>query len=576
MLRCRIHIGAWNTRNPTFRQWGHSVLILALSLGAFSGVPGGLSAAPIPPPPARTGSLDSSKPSQALAPPSQTQPASKPGAKPAKKPLSKTESPATPGQTPRSAPGLDSRIAALLDEEGLKTSEVGLALYSTAQRRYLHRHLSEQPLIAASNIKIITSFTALRALSPDYRWRTRIYRVEEQDDAGGPVRQGVLIQGTGDPTLGVADFDKLALVLRSLGLDRLDGGLYLDARLYDHPSTTPGGYGTGGSQAWAGAVWSAPVSPFVALGNLVEVVISNPGPGQFTVRSSLEGMVVESRLKPESGHQPRVGITQDWSGLQGRLVVSGSMPEGMEPYFLAAAVDSPIRYFHAVLRDRLHRGGIQGELPLRTEIPPSLRRYYIHTLISPPLREVLREVNKESNNLAAESLLRSMGRQERDQGITTEDGLKVVRTVLQREMPALAGQATLVDGSGLNRGGLASPRLLVNLLLAVFRDFGIKAEFLNSLSRSGEDGTLQFREFPAHMRGRVRAKTGTLAGVSNLTGFLELPEDVVIFSFLINAPNRPGLALQHSQDRVLTGIYNFLSGTPPPQKSPVPGKAPSR
>ncbi|MDH5752103.1 MAG: D-alanyl-D-alanine carboxypeptidase/D-alanyl-D-alanine-endopeptidase, partial [Deltaproteobacteria bacterium] len=461
---------------------------------------------------------------------------------------------------------LKKHIETLLIREDLKGYQLGLALYSTAGKRYLYQHDINQTYIAASNIKLVTTYAALKSLSPEYRWRTRVYLVEEKDPSGGKTRLGLLVKGVGDPTIRVADFEKLAAVLLSMGIHRLDGSLYLDDRLYDGTTRPDSWKANGGSQRWF-----APVSPFVVEQNLIEFIISSRDAKVFNVKTISGSFQVDSRFKIEPQSSPLVHVTQDWSGGTARFHLRGTMPEELEPYFIEAAVNDPIVYFHVLLRERLNRQGIEGPLPLVRSAAPGLSKEYIHTISSRPLSEVIRHVNKDSSNLAAESLLMAMGRLEKDSGVSAADGLGVVARVVESDFSKLSGQLNMADGSGLSRQGMISPRLLVNILNHVSRDFSLQAEYINSLSLAGVDGTLQYRNFPYWMRGKLRAKSGTLDGVGNISGYMELPGDVVIFSFLINGSDRSFLELQESQDRVLTGIFEALAGRASPKTAGAGG-----
>lgn len=466
----------------------------------------------------------------------------------------------------------EARVDAALREHGLGPERVALLVYSTGEGRYLYRRNIHSALIAASNAKLVTTFSALRVLSPDYRWRTRFFLVTEHDGAGGPPRQGLLVQGTGDPTLSGADLERVAWILRSRGIERLEAGIWFDGSRFDDVAF-PASWG----DVSRAEPWFAPVSPFIVDKNIIEFLIATRPEGMgFEVFTATPGFQVLSALEPSALERPAIRVSQHWGDDTATFTVQGTLAPAEEPYEFAAAVEKPRVHFYRHLRAALEQAGVQGALPLRRDPPPPRRRH-VHTQLSPPLREVLMEVNKHSSNLAAEVLLRTMGLQESEERVSTEDGLKVLRRVMAREFPEAPRELHQVDGSGLSRENRVSPLLLVRLLNRVRQDFALRPEFINSLSVALTDGTLQYRNFPWRMRGRLRAKTGTLAGVSNLSGYLQLRRDVIVFSFLVNDPNRHFLELQDAQDGAATDLYDALLAReagdrealrPPPQPRP--------
>lgn len=458
---------------------------------------------------------------------------------------------------------LPKKISRLLKRHDLNRYGVGMLLYSVRRGRYLYQRNIRHPFIAASNVKLLTTYSALKVLSPDYRFRTRFYQVRTADPETGQERMGLLVQGAGDPTLTLQELERVAIILRSYGLRHVDGGIYLNDNLYQD-SGKPKNFG---NRINGGESWLAPISPFIVEKNLVEFVISNPRGEPFEVYTRLPGLQVALRMKSGEQPNPKVSLEQQWGAGEARFTLSGSMRPSREPYFFSAAVEQPLRYFHILLRESLRKAGVTGEMPLMRPPKAYLEKRYLYTQASPPLRKVIMEVNKESNNLWAEVLLRTMGLKQKPRGLKAEDGLRVMRALVERELPGNKGQFTLRDGSGLNRNTRLSPLLLVRLLNRVYNDLNLRTEYLNSLSLSGLDGTMQYREYPHRVRGRIRAKTGTLSGVSNITGYMHVPGDVIIFAFLINGADRYFLELQKLQDRVLTGIYDHL--TPRPVNKPT-------
>lgn len=512
---------------------------------------------------------------------------------------------------------LAARFQALVQEQGLAPDQVALLVLSLRHRAVLVQHRASVPMPAASNTKLVTAYAALRALSPNFRWRTRISRIGEHDGAAATGRQGLLIEGSGDPTLLYADLEAIAQRIRAAGIRRLTGGLYLDDSLYGSgtslPEQRPGmrewveirddaegvgavtsdparGGEAGASPAAPGGEAAAPSpapggepapprqtltaeesddepglaspSAFVVEHNAPELLISLPATGTVDVLSRLpaEALRIVSRLRPSPDRRTVLRVEQAWDGAQGAITLSGTVAPGQ--HTLAVPISEPAAYFAHLLRAALHRQGIEGGLPLRTSIPRGSRRELLFSHYSPSLREAIGPILRDSDNLAADGLLWTLAVQGRAAGKAgapaVEDGLRTVRRVMQQDFPGILSEVELSDGSGLNADSRFSARALVRVLSGALSRPEFGPEFVGALSRAGWDGTLRYRTFPAVLQGRLRAKTGTLKGVQNLTGVLPLEQDELVFSFLISAPGFSRIKLQTAQDRVISALYELL------------------
>ncbi len=458
---------------------------------------------------------------------------------------------------PPHLPPLQAQVEALLAQEGLAADTVALLLYSTGQRRYLAALQPETPMVAASNTKLVTTFAALRVLGPNFRWRTRLSLVEENDGAGGGPRQGLLIEGGGDPTLTGSGLEAIALRLKAEGVRWINGPIYLDDSLFDDDPAQ-----SGVSPASASYV---PISPFVVDSNIVEFTITQSRPGTPEVLSLLppDTAHIVSHLQDAVEGRSLVRVDQGWTEQGGTFTLSGVVRREPKMHTVSAPISQPGFWFYHRFRSALRRMGIEGDPPLRMGAPAHAAPRLLFTWLSPPLREAVMDVDKNSNNLGAELLVRAMGQTRRPRRISVADGLQVVRRELAAEFPGMEAQYRLADGSGLSRNNRVSPLFLVRLLNRALQQPELREEFLNALAVTGSDGTLRYRNVTPDLLGRVRAKTGTLNGVSNLSGYLTAGSDTIVFSFLINDAGHPAEASQAAQDQVLAGIFDALTSSGP-------------
>ena len=152
---------------------------------------------------------------------------------------------------------------------------------------------------------------------------------------------------------------------------------------------------------------------------------------------------------------------------------------------------------------------------------------------SPPLTEVISDLNHYSNNIIAETLIKAMGAEVYGAPGTFDNGLKAARAFLEEQVGFEPGSYVFDNGSGLNDVNRFTPRQLVKLLGFMARDVEGGAEYTTSLGVAGTQGTIGFRMRDTPAERRLRAKTGTLHGVSALSGYVADPAgDLLAFSVL--------------------------------------------
>jgi D-alanyl-D-alanine carboxypeptidase/D-alanyl-D-alanine-endopeptidase (penicillin-binding protein 4) len=166
---------------------------------------------------------------------------------------------------------------------------------------------------------------------------------------------------------------------------------------------------------------------------------------------------------------------------------------------------------------------------------------------SPPFAEILRHMDVVSDNFTAELVLKQLGAVVARQG-TTAAGAQVVRSVLAAHAVPLAN-VRVADGSGLSGLDRMTPKALVTILQRGWADREIRSVLFGVLPVSGRDGTLQARMGRPPARGNVRAKTGTLNGVSALSGYVR---ERYAFAVLVNAPGLSSYTAHAAQDRFAT------------------------
>jgi D-alanyl-D-alanine carboxypeptidase/D-alanyl-D-alanine-endopeptidase (penicillin-binding protein 4) len=504
-------------------------------------------------------------------------------------PTAKTAPPRPlPGLAPRPTPSPDQPKApadpalrkawlkAQLDElfaaPALAKAKVSMLAIEAESGKPVYARSEKALLNAASNVKLITSAAALSLLGPEYRWRTTLSVAGPPGGpplpVGGEVSGDLVLRGTGDPTLAAEDLVAMVSDLAALGLHKVRGALVVDDGFFDTATVGPA-Y----DQKTESTASRAPSSAVSLNGNVVAVTII-PGPAAGAPARvviepaspyfTLSGAVVTAADGPAS---PAVE-TREAAG-HTRITVAGRVRLGSDPRTFYRRVVHPALFTGQTLRQLLERRGIIVEKPTRVgtaptpTTTPTLGLRVLSTHESAPLAVVVHELNKRSNNFAAEQMLRTLGAEIVGRPGTWAKGLEAVSRFLAG-VGLPRGTYRMTNGSGLYDSNQFSPEQITTVLRATSRDFRLSAEYLSSLAVAGTDGTIAHRMTGTLAERYVRAKTGTLASVSCLSGFAGSPGRVpLIFSILMNDVTNAAEA-RRIQDRAAELMVAYLEAEPSP------------
>ena len=434
--------------------------------------------------------------------------------------------------------GLQGAIDRIVDRPAFAGAFWGIEVRSLKTGKVLYARNAEKNLKPASTLKVVTTAAALDAFGPDARLRTTVETAARRDGTGR-ILGDVYLVGRGDPELSghfaddrsAAGFEELADALKSAGVRRIEG------RLVGHEGLFKGDR-RGFDWAWGDLVWryGAEVS---ALSFNDNAAILSVGAGEragdpvVVDRTPVTAYysVVSTATTSAAGASSDLVLERDLGSSVVRL--SGTFPMGEEPEELGVALEDPALYAATVFGEVLESKGIHvlGKVATSSDpLPPGVRVLAAHD--SPPLSEILKGVNKPSQNLHAEMLLRLLGARVKGAG-TVEAGHAAVTEFLRRSGVSPQGWA-LQDGSGLSRSDLVQVHGMVDLLVAMDRH-RYAAAFKDSLPIGGVDGTLEHRMRGTPAQGRVFAKTGTIRHVNALDGYATTRGgDRLAFAIVVN------------------------------------------
>lgn len=483
---------------------------------------------------------------------------------------------------PRTLEEVRDRITGLIDQPKFAASRFGVLILNERGEVIFERDAGKA-FTPASNMKLYTTSAALDAFGLDFRIETSVY-------ASKPIKRGVLhgdliFYGRGDPNLsarfeGTKDLstfqpadaipaiESLADQIKSRGIRRVIGDVIGDDSYFATDLL-----GTGWEWDDVQFYYGAEVSALTVNDNVVTFTI-RPAPKvggspTITVQPKTSYVTIVNHATTSSEGTRRIGIHRP---LEGNAVeFFGTIPRGAEKYEVQVAVHDPSRFAATLLKEALARRGIRfaGRIRRRDATDAASRPVdfskleMIAKVESPPLSTMLKVINKPSQNLHTELMLRQLGvtsdRALNDYGrprATDMIGDEVRRRFLERAGVGVQ-PLSLRDGSGLARQDLVTPRSTVQLLnfMKTHRYFQV---FRESLPVAGQDGTLERRMRDSAAAGNVRAKTGTLSYVSALSGYLQTRTgQLLVFSMMANNYVGPGRDVTQVFDQICVMLAEY-------------------
>jgi D-alanyl-D-alanine carboxypeptidase/D-alanyl-D-alanine-endopeptidase (penicillin-binding protein 4) len=420
-------------------------------------------------------------------------------------------------------------------------------------------------MMPASNLKILTLATAAETLGWDYRYTTTL-------EATGPVEGGVLhgdliVRGSGDPTINSRS-DRAAAVLQewvaaltSAGIEKVDGRLIGNDQAFDDE-----GIGAGWAWDYLQYGYAAPAGALEYNEDVAALTVipgAAVGAPPSTSISAGSGLTLVNRASTGAAGSE---LTIDFRRRLDRpvLEVTGMIPLGASPIQRSVAVVNPTVFFVQSLKDALAAHGVTvlgpvadyddvaPELAASSPLPPRV----VASTQSPPLREIAAVMMKVSQNLYADTLLKTIGAARGGLG-TVAGGLQVERELLGAwGVPDDA--YVLLDGSGLSRYNYVTASAITTVLEHMYRDPRHREPFMSTLPIAGRDGTASARMRGTRAENNALAKTGSLSNVRTLSGFVRTRDgEMLVFSVLANDFVIPPATIARMTDLAIEVLANF-------------------
>jgi len=450
---------------------------------------------------------------------------------------------------------LPSAIRTVLSRQGISARKVSLYVQPIDASDAAIAYLADISRPPASTIKLLTTLVALEELGPAYRFRTTFF-------GDAPVKDGRLdgnlyIKGEGDPSLVIEQFWRMLYELRGTGLREITGDLVIDRSYFADERGDPGEFDGQPLRAYNTLPSALLVNfqavrlRFIPLADSLRIV-AEPMPADVTIENRV-------RLRAGrrcSGWTSELGMRMYPADGRTRVVFSGRYDVACGEREMYRAISEPLPYllgtFRSLWRDL---GGTLGGGIREAVVPETAAVLYAGE--SPPLADIVRGINKFSNNVMTRQLVMSLGAVRKSPPGSTAKGIDVIRGWLAAQ-GLVFPELVIENGTGLSRETRITARHLGEVLRRAYRH-PVMPEFISSLPIAATDGTVKKR-FTGPLAGRMHLKTGRLDNVRALAGYvLDRNDRRVVVVILQNHGAANTSAGEQLEDTVLHWVYEGRS-----------------
>lgn len=406
-------------------------------------------------------------------------------------------------------------------------TKYGLTVYSTNLNKPIVKINSELPLIPASTNKLFTTSIALLSLGKNYEIKTEIL-TDDNNIEDGTIDGNIYLKGYGDPTFTSQNLFEMCKKIKEKNISTITGDIIVDDSFFEE---------TVFRNEWIEeeniSVPLPAISSMTIDRNTIHLTVKGSTVvGKKAIIDDIENSYITIINKTKTqGRRVRISTKSIFENGKEKIIVSGTIPL-RRVTDVKVFLKNPSLFAGYLFEGFLNELGIKVKGSIRIgKTKNSLTRLAVNKT---PLLELIKPINKNSDNFYAEHLFLIIGANfAKGQG-SAFDAARVIISYL-KNIGIYEPDFSIVDGSGISRKNSASTGLLTNLLLQVYFNPNIFNDFYNSLSIPQMDGTLSERFPMLFPPNRLRGKTGTLNGVTSLAGFVTAKSgDLLIFSINFN------------------------------------------
>lgn len=451
---------------------------------------------------------------------------------------------------------LAASIGAILADSALARSGSAVLVVSLDRGDTLFAREADRLYTPASNRKVLTAAHALHRLGPDYRFVTPLVATGPVD--GDTLFGDLVLVGRGDPDLVTVDLAALVDTLADRGVRVVAGDVRADASWFDAVEWGPG-------WMWDdGPYWYWPYISALTLNDNTVTVRVSPGtragqPPVVALDPPTSYVRLEIDAVTSADTVPDLDVDRHWTPVKENVIdVTGAIPLETDSIVAVRSVEDPALYAATVLSELLAARGIEvaGEVrhgPLEGAAADTIARH-----ISDSLAASVRNFLKVSDNLTGEQLVKTLGAETAGPPGSWDSGLAAERSFLASEVGVDTTAVRLADGSGVSRYNLVTAGQIVAVLRYMAGCQDLFPAFRDALPIAGVDGTLEERMVGTPAEAVARAKTGSLSGVTTLSGYVPAADgERLAFSVLMEFFTGSTDARRALQDSIVVELRRF-------------------
>jgi len=460
---------------------------------------------------------------------------------------------------------LQYNIAQKFEDPNFDNAHWGVLIKSLKTGETVYARNEKKMFMPASNMKLFTSSSAMIALGPNYRFSTRL--VTNGEVKNGVLNGDLIVVGSGDPTIsGRFDSGKVTITfehwadsLKALGITRINGNIIGDDNCFDDEY-----YGAGWSADYETDYYAAQISGLSFNDNCVDIRIAPSASVtdicSLTVSPNTRYVNIINQTVTVSVTDSANDIYFERKRGTNNIFVRGKMSIGKKPFIESVTVENPTTYTVMVLKEILESKGISisGSAADADDFTDTIRyekSKQLASFTSLPYAEIIKTINKPSQNFYTEQVFRTIGKERFGVG-SMKNGRAAAYPILS-SWGVDTVRLRYADGSGLSRQDLITPSDIVSILSGISKENGF-LPFYESLPIAGIDGTIKNRMRGTKAESNVHAKTGSIGYVRSLSGYVFSSDgEQFVFSMIANHYTVPTRLAERIQDAVCVMLADF-------------------
>jgi len=433
-----------------------------------------------------------------------------------------------------------------------RNADIAVYVKSMDKGDSLYAYNVNQPLIPASTIKVLTAGAALVYLGSDYRFSTQLL-TDAKSVRNGILQGNLYIVLSGDPSLTYADLVELLLTLKTQQILAISGNVYIDNSAYDQRFYGPGWMNTDKNYCYG-----APISASIINRNCLSFQVTpakvSGHPAQVITSPKYFYPEIRNSVVTKTNRSRACGLrlSTEPSSI---ISIDGCMGRGRYAWGVSYVITDIPEYNRALFKNLLNRLAINvyGRVTFGSA---KNNLSLIGTHNSKPLRLLISDMLKKSDNVIAGALFKKMGQLYNNQQGSWENGSVAVSQILAKKIGTDISGLRILDGSGVSHDNLTTAAQLMSVLNFAYHNHPISYEFISALPIAGVDGTLKHRMW--NIIRRVRAKTGTVQGVVSLAGYVESKDkEQLAFVIMVNGNKGMNWRYRALEDKIATVLTRY-------------------